>query len=70
VSRFTLGSFLATPGALRAMNGSSMWPYINRHASGDWGEVGAADKKENKLSIKEGFRIMSEQILFGSCKFF
>ena len=68
MSRFTLGSIVATPGALRAMNGSSMWPYIKRHASGDWGDVCAADKKENELSIKEGFRIMSVHSVPGGGK--
>jgi len=59
--KFSLGQVVATPGALAALQEAqeSLWPYIKRHAAGDWGEVGAADKKENELSIKEGFRIMS-----------
>lgn len=59
MAQFTLGSLVATPGALRAMNGSSLWPYIKRHASGDWGDVCPEDKKENEFSVEHGFRIMS-----------
>lgn len=30
-----------------------------RHITGDWGDLEDADKKENELSVKEGFRILS-----------
>ena len=30
-----------------------------RHVTGDWGELDEEDKKENELSVKEGFRILS-----------
>jgi hypothetical protein len=68
MARFTLGSLVATPGALRAMNGSSLWPYIKRHASGDWGDVSSEDKKENEFSVKNGFRIMSVYAIPGGGK--
>jgi hypothetical protein len=32
---------------------------IRRHVTGDWGELGEEDKKENELSLKEGFRLLS-----------
>lgn len=32
---------------------------IARHLSGDWGDVCEADKKENEVSLKEGFRLLS-----------
>lgn len=32
---------------------------LARHISGDWGDLGAEDKEENELSLKEGFRILS-----------
>jgi hypothetical protein len=59
VSRFTLGRLLATPGALVALNGASFWPYIKRHANGDWGDISADDQAENELSLKHGFRLFS-----------
>ena len=30
-----------------------------RHVTGDWGDLDDEDKKENELSVKEGFRILS-----------
>ena len=30
-----------------------------RHLTGDWGELSEADKAENELSVREGFRILS-----------
>jgi hypothetical protein len=33
--------------------------YVVRHVAGDWGEVDAHDSRENELSLKEGFRLMS-----------
>lgn len=30
-----------------------------RHVNGDWGDLDDEDKKENELSVKEGFRILS-----------
>lgn len=32
---------------------------IRRHSKGDWGDLSEEDKKENDLSVKEGFRILS-----------
>jgi hypothetical protein len=59
--RFTLGQVVATPGALKAIeaSGDSLFSYLSRHQSGDWGEVDAHDRKENELSLVQGFRLMS-----------
>ena len=32
---------------------------LARHALGDWGNLCADDKKENELSLKQGFRLLS-----------
>lgn len=32
---------------------------LKRHADGDWGDLGEADREENELSLKEGFRLFS-----------
>jgi hypothetical protein len=32
---------------------------LARHVTGDWGDLDDEDKKENELSVKEGFRILS-----------
>jgi hypothetical protein len=61
VNRFNLGQVVATPGALAELeaSGDSLLSYLNRHVTGDWGEVDAHDRKENELSLEHGFRLMS-----------
>jgi hypothetical protein len=58
---FTLGQVVATPGALKAIeaSGDSLSSYLTRHQSRDWGEVDAHDRKENEISLEQGFRLMS-----------
>ncbi len=58
---FDLGKILLTPDAVIAFEecGESLWKYVERHHSGDWGHVSKRDKKENKLALKKGFRIVS-----------
>jgi hypothetical protein len=67
---FPLGQLVATPGALDAIwrNGAGAWTYLSRHVTGDWGELSAADKAENELSVREGFRIVSAYILTDGTK--
>lgn len=64
---FPLGMIVATRGALELLEDlapEGVWieaaaPYILRHVTGDWGELSAADWKENRLSVKNGYRILS-----------
>ena len=60
-AKFPLGKLVATPGALDALErtGQSPLEFLSRHASGDWGEVCEADKKENDFSVRNGFRLLS-----------
>jgi hypothetical protein len=62
---FTLGQVVATPGALAAIgvSGDDLSIYLARHQSGDWGDVDAHDRKENQLSLEQGFRLMSAYTL-------
>jgi hypothetical protein len=59
--RFSPGQIVSTPGALEALNaeGTNGLELLRRHVSGDWGELCADDRRENELSVKEGFRILS-----------
>jgi hypothetical protein len=59
--KFALGHVVATPGALNALAtaGQSPQEFLDRHASGDWGELSEEDRKENEFSITEGLRILS-----------
>jgi hypothetical protein len=58
---FDLGQLVATRGALAALEEAGQTPleFVRRHQCGDFGEVCAADKRENQLSIKRGYRILS-----------
>ena len=58
---FSLGQIVGTPGALDAMENAEQNPFelLARHVTGDWGDLEDQDKKENDLSVKEGFRILS-----------
>ena len=62
---FTLGHVVATPGALAAIEKSGQQPgeFLDRHQSGDWGDVPPEDIKENELSLKHGFRLPSVYLL-------
>ena len=59
--KFSLGQTVMTQGALQAFQeaGESPVPYLSRHISGDYGEIPVEDWKENELSVREGFRIIS-----------
>lgn len=55
--RFTLGQVVATPGALElAVN---LWPYLQRHQRGDWGDVGNEDAAANERALRDDGRLMS-----------
>jgi hypothetical protein len=58
---FDLGQLVATPGALAALEKSGQNPmdFLSRHVTGDWGELDEEDRKENELSLKRGFRLLS-----------
>lgn len=63
--KFELGSILLTPGAVDALKQSAFtevdefFELLQRHATGDWGNVDAEDAKENNFSVENGYRILS-----------
>ena len=58
---FALGRVVATPGALELLTRTEQTPleFLARHSRGDWGECDSEDAKENDLSVKAGFRVLS-----------
>lgn len=62
---FPLGQVVATPGALEALENAGQEPveFLQRHVTGDWGEVPPEDAQENELSVSQGFRILSAYTL-------
>lgn len=62
---FGLGQIVGTPGSLQALIEAKQDPVdlLLRHVTGDWGDLDDEDKKENELSVKEEFRILSSYAL-------
>lgn len=58
---FPLGQIVSTPAVLEhfQQNDISPWYYLERHVTGDFGDLDEEDKAENRLSIAHGFRILS-----------
>jgi hypothetical protein len=61
VTRFALGQTFITPGAEEALQiaGQTEIEFLRRHMSCDWGDLSEDDLRENELSLKEGFRLLS-----------
>jgi len=60
-TRFPLGQVVSRPGALDLLEQVGYPPayFLDRHQAGDWGAVPAEDARENELSLRHGYRIMS-----------
>ena len=65
MNRFNSGQVVATPGVLAALeaSGESLLGFLQRHLSGDWGEVDEHDARENELSLKHSWRLLSAYTL-------
>jgi hypothetical protein len=52
---------VATPGALKLLSeiGEDPFDYLARHATGDWGELCAFDRRQNEIALREGYRVLS-----------
>lgn len=59
--RFALGQMVMTPGVedLVVSGAVNPGPLIQRHASGDWGDVDAHDRGVNDAAVLDGSRILS-----------
>ena len=68
--KFLLAQIVATPGALAALAEAGHAPleFISQHVAGDWGELDEQNRRENELSVKEGFRILSAYTLSDGTK--
>ena len=66
-ARFRLGKLVATPGALDAApSREALMDLVQRHASGDWGDLDAHDRRENEIAVREGLRILSAYEIDGT----
>jgi hypothetical protein len=70
MKRFELGLATITPGALELLGSLEVSPteLLERHASGDWGEIPSEDARENELALEHGFRVMSSYPLSGGVR--
>jgi hypothetical protein len=59
--KFNAGTVLSTQGALDAFekNGQSPLPLLQRHLSGDWGELCEEDRQANEQALIDGSRLLS-----------
>src|ERR1019366_9375912 len=59
--RFSVGTVLATLGALEALEESGQTPeyFLDRHLRGDWGGVGQDDWQANDQALQDCSRIIS-----------
>ncbi len=44
-------------------NHYGVWDVLKRHVTGDWGDLDPADRAENELSLRAGFRLLSAYAL-------
>jgi len=56
---FSLGSVVATPGALEKLDRTTINKALERHHQGDWGDVCDEDRKANDQSLRDGTRLLS-----------
>ena len=62
---FPMGQIVGTPGALEAMKNALADPIelLERHISGDWGDLCSEDSELNDSAVKNGARILSSYSL-------
>lgn len=57
--KFPLGQVIITRNALDVLYPADVFDCLQRYVQGDWGDLCLDDKKENELSLRAGFRLLS-----------
>jgi hypothetical protein len=59
--KFSCGVILATPGASEAFQRNHQMPleFLQRHLSGDWGDLCDEDRQANDQALVDGSRLLS-----------
>jgi hypothetical protein len=62
MQRFALGRTLITPAARDhlAAHHTGEAALVERHATGDWGDLDVDDARQNDVAVRRGFRILSQ----------
>jgi hypothetical protein len=68
-SSFSLGDIVATKAASEVIPKSEITEAIERHASGDWGDVAEEDKMNNDLALEKQGRLVSGYATQAGTKF-
>jgi len=65
----SLGRVVGTPGALKLLSEASedLFGCLARHATGDWGELCAFDRRQNEIALREGYRVLSSYPVAKQC---
>lgn len=63
--KFLLGNVVATPGALAllAQHSQTAAIFLDRHVSGDWGDISREDRLANDEALLYGERLLSAYVL-------
>jgi hypothetical protein len=59
VQTVPLGNVVITPNALAQLTPADIQLGLQRHQAGDWGDLGADDRKENDNALGNGTRLLS-----------
>jgi hypothetical protein len=64
-----LGRVVTTPGALNLLgkSGGHLFDHLARHATGDWGELCAFDRRQNEIALRDGYRVLSSYPVGREC---
>ncbi len=67
---FNLGDVVATPQSICVLNDHSIsvQSLLQRHASGDWGDLCTEDMQANNDALQYGDRLLSSYVISDSCK--
>lgn len=69
IAKFPLGQTVITPGALEQLSSSAIRQSLERHESGDWGDVDDEDRRANDRALTEGTRLLSAYRSVNGIKF-
>ena len=59
MDKFPLGEVVITSNANAVLDRRDVDQALARHRAGDWGDLCAADARENELSLRQGLRLLS-----------